>query len=387
MTVIARAYEHLKSKPADSSRIPDFLLGLFLTLPISLSGDLTLSVLAMCGCVALASLRRPSPGDQVPWWFPTILVAMIGWLTISMVYNHLNAYRSLAYFTLWAMTTLVLATGRLDRLSLCRGIGLGLVIGALAGFAGRFLGIGAGGYEGRLTGAIWGDPNQAGYAIAVLGAVALVGVRSGWHRRAFLAVIILALVLTLSRTSLLAMTIGAVWFLTRRRLSPVLSLGVVAGAAWLIDPLLERFVTWGPFATREGSDQLRERIDAAAQQAVQINPWIGRGPGTAHVQVEGNTFFFHNAYLAVRNNGGWILLGLLLLLIALVAVSLLRLPANAHHPWHEAALLALLVVAASLGEVFLRAPAAVAIGLAMRHAINPFELLSATGDDAPDHVL
>lgn len=387
MTTVASAYEHLLSTETEGSRIPDFALGTLLVLPITLVGNLSLSVLAMAGCVALATLRRPRPEDALPWWYPTILVAMVGWVTVSMVYNDLNNYVQLGYFALWAATTLILATGRLDRLSVCRGLGLGVAIGSIAGLIGLLTGIGATGYGRRLTGLVWGDPNQAGYYIAVMGTVALLGLRKGWPRWGLLALVTVSLVLTFSRTSLVAVAVAGLWFLVRRRLSPALSIGVVGGLGYALMSLTRGLEQWGPFAERAGSDNLRERIGAMAIQAVQIQPWIGRGPGTAQVDVDGQVFFFHNAYLAVRNNGGWILLGLLLLLIALVAISLLKLPLESHHPWQEAALIALLVVAISLGEAFLRAPAAVAIGLAMRHAISPRELVAAMGDTEPDRVL
>jgi hypothetical protein len=47
-----------------------------------------------------------------------------------------------------------------------------------------------------------------------------------------------------------------------------------------------------------------------------------------------------------------VLLLMLLLLLALVAIYLLRLPPEQHHPWHEAALIAVLLCAPSLGEAF-----------------------------------
>lgn len=385
MTTVASAYEHLRTKEIEGSRIPDFALGLMLPIPMTI-GPFSVNMYALMGCVALATVRRPPAGDRLPWWYPTVISCMVGWMTLSMVYNGLRTYQELGHFALWALATLVFATGRLDRLSLCRGIGAGIVLGCAAGLASYFLGIGTNNYAGRLTGYIWTDPNQAGYFISVIGAVALVGMRTGWPRRLLLALITVCLILTWSRTSIMAMSVGAVWFAVRRRASPAMSIAIVSLAAYLFQDWLDRLKTWGPFAERAGSDALRERIDAAAQQMVQINPWIGRGPGTARVTVQERTFFFHDAYLAVRNNGGWILLGLLLILLALVIISMLRLPPEDHHPWHEAAIIALLICATGLGESFLRAPAAVAIGLAMRHAINPRELARGIGEKATDRV-
>lgn len=385
MTTVASAYDHLRTKELEGSRIPDFVLGALLPIPMVV-GPFSVNMYALMGCLALATLRKPPAGDRLPWWYPTILVVMSGWMALSMLYNGLRTYQELGYFALWALTTLVIATGRLDRLSLSRGVGVGVVLGCLAGLASYYLDIGDNNYPGRLTGYIWPDPNQAGYFISVMGAIALVGVRSGWPRRLLLALLTLCLVLTWSRTSIMAMSVGAVWFAVRRRASPTMSVGIVALAAYLFQDWLDRLKSWGPFAERAGSDALRQRIDAAAQQLVDMHPWIGRGPGTAQVKVQERLFYFHNAYLAVRNNGGWVLLGLLLVLLALVIMWMLRLPPADHHPWHEAALIALLICATGLGEAFLRAPGAVAVGLAMRHAINPRELVRGIGEKSTDRV-
>lgn len=389
MTPIASAYEHLlTTRYGESARIPDFLLGVALATPIALPGGVpSLSMLALGIAIFLASLRSPDPGAKLPWWAPVLVTLMIGWMSYSTYYNQVTNYVQLGFFATWALSILAFASGRLDRLSLCRGIGAGLTIGAFAGLLGSFTGIGATSYEGRLTGAVWGDPNQAGYYLTVFTAVALVGLRPGWRRWLPLALFTGTILLTLSRTSIVAMIVAGLWFLVRRRTSPLIGALLVGGLGYSLLDLSERLKNWGPFAQRSGSDALRNRIDNVAAQMVELNPYIGRGPGTAQVEVQGQTFFFHNAYLAVRNNGGWVLLGLFLTLILLVTIALLRRPPAEHHPWHEASLIALLIVGVSVGEAFLRAPAAVAIGLALRHALSPHELRASDDGGSPDRVL
>ena len=388
MTQVADAYAHLLEKPRESVRVPDFLLGVTFPIPVVLPFiNISANMVALAGAVGLASLRRPEPQDRLPLWAPAILGAMVLWLGLSLFYNGLDNYVQWAFFATWASSVWAFASGRLDRVSLCRGVGLGLAVGAVAGLASRFAGIGSDNYTGRLTGSVWGDPNQAGYFLAVLTAVTMVGLRPGWRRWGALLVFTSCIALTLSRTSVVAIAVAGIWFLIRRRVSPVLGILVASGLGYGLLQLSQQLKYWGPFADRAGSDTLRERIDTSASALIETHPWIGRGPGTAQVDVDGRLFFFHNAYLSVRNNGGWILLGLLLLLIALVTLKLLRLPPEQHHPWHEASLIALLICAGSLGEAFLRAPAALAIGLALRHAINPFELRRSDADETPDHVL
>ena len=79
---------------------------------------------------------------------------------------------------------------------------------------------------------------------------------------------------------------------------------------------------YGPFSNRSGSDALRDRI--IAQEHVQLAdaPWFGHGPGTARVSIGDLEFFFHNSYLATRQEGGW---AALLLVLALMAYAFLRL--------------------------------------------------------------
>jgi hypothetical protein len=98
------------------------------------------------------------------------------------LYNGLSNYTQLAFFVMWVLSILAFASGRIDRVSVCRGLAVGLAVGCVAGLASRFFGIGGNSYPGRLTGYAWGDPNQAGYYLTVLTAVALVGLRPGWRR-------------------------------------------------------------------------------------------------------------------------------------------------------------------------------------------------------------
>ena len=96
-------------------------------------------------------------------------------------------------------------------------------------------------------------------------------------------------------------------------------------------------------------------------------PWYGNGGGTSRVLVDGQQFFFHNSYLGARNEGGWPLLIMVVLLIGLAFAGLFRADSRRHPrtPWLQVSLIATLVCALSLGEVLLDLPTAVAIGLAV----------------------
>lgn len=387
---VADNYQNLREKPVGVTRIPDLIIGALMAIPTPIPGtSIPINVAAAAVMLLLASLRRPQAEKSLPPWYPLLAVGLLIWVTISGFYNNVLPFTSMAYWVLFVVVLLVATTGRIDRVSLCRGLAVGLLIGAGASYANLFSGgvASAEGYTGRLTGIIWTDPNQSGYYLTVLGALALVGARPGWPRRIGIVLVGVAVVLTLSRTAIVAMIVAWIWFLLRRYQRLWLVLLTTGGLGYALLQIAEGLRNWGPFAQRIGSDHLRERIAASSEEAIQAAPWIGNGPGTSELLVAGQRFFFHNSYLSIRNIGGWILLGMLLLLIALVFWSLIRLPIGMHHPWHEAAIIATLVCASSLGEVLLRMPAALAIGLGMRHVLAPHELETADGGAAPNKVL
>ena len=124
---------------------------------------------------------------------------------------------------------------------------------------------------------------------------------------------------------------------------------------------------------RSGSDKLRARI--IAQERVQLAdaPWYGHGPGTAKVSIRDLEFFFHNSYLATRQEGGW---AALLLVLTLLAFTFPRLSARSRRgdmgaAGAQAAIIAVAAMAITLGEVLLDNPMAIAVGFALGHALTP----------------
>jgi hypothetical protein len=157
------------------------------------------------------------------------------------------------------------------------------------------------------------------------------------------------------------------WVLIARRVRPVVSVPGVAlvllSASWLTDEV--RLI--GPFAERAGSDALRQRIVELEHVRIDAAPWYGSGPGTSTVDVEGATFFFHNSYLGLRNEAGWVAVVLLVLLGLCLLWSLASGPVASRNLWVEGALISVAACALNLGEVLLELPAAVAIGVAAHH--------------------
>lgn len=69
MTQTASAYEHLRTVERGSARIPDFLLGLVMPLPLTVPGTGTnASMIALGVASILAFIRTPPPNSKLPPW-------------------------------------------------------------------------------------------------------------------------------------------------------------------------------------------------------------------------------------------------------------------------------------------------------------------------------
>jgi hypothetical protein len=191
----------------------------------------------------------------------------------------------------------------------------------------------------------------------------------GRWRNLVLIGLLAAVVLTYSRTSLLAVLLIVVWSLVGRRLSTGLGMVLLTGMIYGIAHFPESLKSIGPFADRVGSDALRVRIVAQEEIQIMASPWLGNGPGTSKVDVLGQSFFFHNSYIALQNEGGRIAQALLLLAGFAALVGLVRLgDRQLRNVWYEAAIIAAAVCAINLGEVLLELPTALALGMAAFHA-------------------
>lgn len=304
----------------------------------------------------------PATSPTRPSWFPLLTVLVPVWLAATSVLNGDVDVKRVGSVGLWACVVLVLSSGRIPLFMAARGLALGITVAGAYGL----LTIGSSSYAGRVTG--WfGDPNTAGLVLLVVLCLSVPYLPS----RKTTALVVLvggaALVLTLSRTTLLAAGLAALWMVAGGKVNRILGVAGVAGAVLWVLRLPDSVATWGPFSDREGSDQLRERISAQEQLMVAEHPWIGHGAGTARVQVEQNTFFFHDSYLAARAEAGWIGLAMLVTLLAATFIALVALPNARRSVWLEGAVVAVAVCATNLGEVFLAIPTALVLGFAGHH--------------------
>lgn len=360
-----------------SSRVSDFLLCALIPLNMAVPGlpvAIPVPELAVMALALLASNRRPDT-DRRPSWFAPLLCSMWLTLALSAFLNDVDGGRRLLHMANFVVLALILSSGRVDRRSALQGIALGFVVTAASGLLNLVVPIFPSGYGDRLTGLL-SDPNVAGYYLLVFGCVALaaLGAFSTVRRRdlmiAVFLLMTLTVILTFSRTALTALAFGLLWLGLRRLGHPRVALVALAAAAWQFSTYAERLRLWGPFEGRQGSDQLRQRIEAAEQIQVSHSGLLGNGPGTAVVDVLDQSFYFHNSYLGMRAEGGWVLTIAFIALIALVLIRLAATSLPERAPWLEMALIALLIVGMSLGEVLLELPVAVALGLAMRHVME-----------------
>lgn len=320
------------------------------------------SSLALGALVFCAAFFRPVQELTRPLWFAFLTLSIPIWMLISTIANGVNGSKRLANITMEALLILVISSGRICVISIARGAVLALFVGTFWGF----VTFDRSTYPGRLVGGL-GDPNNAGMVLLLLALIGLAYTRNLTIRVLVGLVALAGVAGTFSRTSLFALVVAAAWVAVGDRLPIWVRFVTVGGLIWYVTSLPKTEYTSGVFAGREGSDALRSRIDEAAQLTVQQHPIIGNGAGSAQTTVQGETFFFHSSYQSLRAEGGWILLIIVLLLIGLTLISLLRLRVEYRNKWIEASLVASMVCAVNLGEVFLAPPVMLALGVAIRH--------------------
>ena len=363
-------------------RMSDFVLMAVVPLrSISVAG-LPLNELAMAALVGLCLFRPARGGARLPSAVVLLLGALLALLTYSGMANQVDWTRRVGHVAILAGLVWAGGTGRLSLRSMGVGLATGLVI--VMGLA--VMGIGGDTYPGRLTGFL-ADPNAGAYFIAVLGTLAILFCDDRiWVRLIVAVPIVAGLVLSYSRTGLLAGVFVVVWLALGRRLGLVGGAALAAGLVWGVNNIPEGLTTFGPFSDRSGSDALRERI--IAQERIQLAdaPWFGHGPGTATVNVRDLEFFFHNSYLATRQEGGW---GALVLVLALLAYTFVKLSRQSRAgdlsaAGAQAAIVAVAVMAVTLGEVLLDTPMAVAVGFALGHALRSESESEPESEGLPD---
>ena len=357
--------------PADA-----LLFGLFIFDRVSVgpvpAGVLLTLVIGVVGFLRAPALRMPG--------LPTLAGAYALLLLYLAVVSHeagVDWQQRAIRMAILGILIWVLVQGRMDAYSAVIGASAGLMFNAGAYYAGMT----SDNYPPFLTGWL-ADKNVAGMWYATFGVLGLVL----WHRRRWSLLWVMTvgglLFLTGSRTSMSAFVAALIWYWARNRLVLPLRLGLAAGLIAALGFVEENLARIGVFRDREGTDFYRERIEAATMLKIQQTPWFGRGLTEAWVWLSDvRRQWFHDSYAALYVEGGVVLLGFALVVWLVVAGGLFssrRLTREGLAA--EAALVAVMVCAWKLGEVFFTSCAFIALGLALRARFSqPLAAVTAEG--------
>ncbi|MFC6353343.1 O-antigen ligase family protein [Rothia nasimurium] len=262
------------------------------------------------------------------------------------------------------MLALLIADRRIHFKSLMLGLGIGMLVNALAFYAG----IAPDNYGGNLTGWL-NDKNVAGMYHGII-PVILFGLFTKNWQRAVIAIFALPLLFeTGSRTSMGAFIIGVLWILFAQKANLLVKVILGLFCGWIFEWMQENFADNAVFGDRTGTDWYRELIDTAAWEKTSSAPWNGLGFGQATVILpNGDDMYFHNSYWTLFVEGGWpwtiAILGSTFLAV-FVWKQRDQQQTSERNLTAEAATVFLAVCSWRLGEVMLTIPWAFAVGYAL----------------------
>lgn len=362
-----------------------FLLIAHSVLPLPSIG-FPISNLIMAAVVGLAVFRRPTfelRSNQ--WIIPVFALGLFYVATLSVFQEPTELAADwqgrVIRLTVTFAFAMVIASGRIDLRSGLWGFVLALVVNVPLFLAGLL----PAPYGEYLTGMI-GDKNVAGLIYAVAGVLVLYLVRNPWFKYGLFSFLAYSVWLTGSRTSIAALGAAIVWSLAAPHLKALGRVLLAIAIYWLVELLQEDYSQIGAFSDREGSDLLRERIDAASEIKVQDAGFFGSGLGEAYITFTDEPYrvwFFHNSYWTLLVEGGWIWAAVIVGLTVAVMVRPWKSELTHGQIIGQALGLVLLLCALRLGEVFLTLSWAIAIGFALQVHSSP-KVRSAPGADVTD---
>ncbi|WP_371029220.1 O-antigen ligase family protein [Pseudoclavibacter sp. JSM 162008] len=323
---------------------------------------LPINDLAGLALIGIAAFRRPTRSLAGAYWYPAICAVILAYLALNALaagVEQSDIDRGGRIFIMMVMGAFI-ATGRIDIASALKGFALALLVNVPLFYAG----VAPDNYGGLLTGYL-GDKNVAGLTYAVVTILILLLANRAWVRGTIVLVGGACVVLTDSRTSMAALAGALIWLVVAKYLGPFwrICLAALIYAGFIFAET--NLSTAGDYATtREGSDALRERIDAASLEKTIAAPWNGYGLGEAVTQIAGDNWLYHNAYWGLITEGGYFLLIAFLSLIGLAGFQFLaKGPTSRDARIIEAASIVVLLCAFRLGEVFITQTAFIIIGI------------------------
>lgn len=311
--------------------------------------------------VALAIFRRPVRQLGSAAWFVPLFIVLLVYLAFGSMYNDVDWTRRAFRLAVMVVLVVLIVTGRINISSGLKGLAVALVINAWLFYLGRA----PDNYGGFLTGYL-GDKNVAGLYYSLVPLMVMLAV----HQRKYQIIIVsfgaIAVFLTGSRTALAAYAFALLWIILSRRLGALarvlLFFLFFIGLLYIESNFAQAWI----FSSREGSDLLRERIEQAAVEKSASSPWFGLGLGESHVFIGAHKWFFHDSYLALYVEGGWILLTVIVGIYVRVGFRrFFDVRKSESVLLVEGAIIVLLVCAYKLGEVFLSLPGFILIACAL----------------------
>lgn len=343
----------------------DFILGFALvfdrfTLPV-VSQPAGIAIMGLL--IALGTLRRPThvlPGQKLIIGLFAVMVVSAIVVTQMAGLEWMQRSAKMVVLLVFALT---IAVGRVHLRSLLAG----LTVGLLANVGFYYAGLTSDNYPPYLTGFI-GDKNVAGLMYATFLVAGLATYRSRRAMVVHVLVMSVPLFLTGSRTSMAAGVVGLLWVLLRNHLGLLARWAMGVALIWLLALVERQFARIGLFADRDDTDWFREQINIATELKLANVSWYGEGLTTAWVFIDGRRFmWFHDSYAAMRIEGGWIMIAIMAVLVGVLGLGLLQ-RGKVSEPllFAEGAIVAVMVCAWQLGEVFFTTPAFLVLGMAWR---------------------
>ncbi|GAA4485938.1 hypothetical protein GCM10023171_21070 [Microbacterium panaciterrae] len=355
-----------------SARILDAIGGAMLVYRIGVPGiPLPIPQLVIIAILAVAVFRRPTRSFASASWYPLTMVLLLIFLATETYLNGLDPIRRAGSFAALIAFAGFLASGRLDVGSVIKGLGVGLALNVVL----FYLRIAPNAYEGKLTGLL--QDKNAGALVYAVGAILLaMATRILWKRLLIVAAGAVALVLTDSRTTMAAYAVAMLYLLVSTWLNRGLQLVALVGAVLAFFWADNNLTTLGDYAfDRKGSDAFRMRIDFASAQKAAAAPWYGSGLGTATVNLDSGTWFFHNSYQGLIVEGG------VVLTVVTIGVYLVTGLGLSTHGFVDAtpfdaravtaATLVVCLCAVRLGEVFYAPVGFLVVGVGLARLLDP----------------
>ncbi|MGY5318306.1 hypothetical protein ACXA45_03610 [Neomicrococcus lactis] len=275
--------------------------------------------------------------------------AILTYMLIVSVINETDWFRRLTRIVILLIFFYCVATGRVNLNMGIKGYLTGLILNVPLFYAG----LAPDNYAGALTGYLV-DKNVAGLVYGVATFIAMFLVRGGLARVTVFVIGMVAVFATGSRTTMAAMLLAAVWLVVAKRLNLFFKVTLFGFLLFLFYFLEENYARAAIFSDRWGSDLLRERIGEASLEKLATGPWYGYGLGQAFATVDDANWLFHDSYLALRAEGGWILLVAVICVYLATFYPLLRLSRfNVHSSTAVSAMIVVFFCALKLGEVFI----------------------------------